>query len=110
MGPCFVLARERDGHWRSTHLTNGAFRLHPIEWNVGEASGLLASFCLGQDLPPKALLEEETLLQDFQALCLAQGFELEWPDMVAESGWAAFDKRALGYLPPGAIPRTERRS
>ncbi|MBV9494110.1 MAG: FAD-dependent oxidoreductase [Acidobacteria bacterium] len=26
-----------------THLTNGAFRLHPIEWNVGESAGVIAS-------------------------------------------------------------------
>ena len=26
-----------------THLTNGAFRLHPVEWNIGEAAGMLAS-------------------------------------------------------------------
>ncbi len=29
-----------------THLTNGAFRLHPVEWNVGEAAGVMASTAL----------------------------------------------------------------
>ena len=29
-----------------THLTNGAFRLHPVEWNVGEASGMIAALWL----------------------------------------------------------------
>ena len=29
-----------------THLTNGAFRLHPIEWNVGEAAAVIASLSL----------------------------------------------------------------
>ncbi|WP_031500357.1 FAD-dependent oxidoreductase [Bryobacter aggregatus] len=29
-----------------THITNGAFRLHPIEWNVGEAAATLASLRL----------------------------------------------------------------
>ena len=29
-----------------THITNGAFRVHPVEWNVGEAAGILAAFCL----------------------------------------------------------------
>ena len=29
-----------------THLTNGAFRLHPIEWNVGEAAAMMASLSL----------------------------------------------------------------
>ena len=29
-----------------THITNGCYRLHPVEWNVGEAAGALAAFCL----------------------------------------------------------------
>lgn len=26
-----------------THLTNGAFRLHPVEWNIGEAAAVMAA-------------------------------------------------------------------
>ncbi|MEM6312693.1 MAG: FAD-dependent oxidoreductase, partial [Planctomycetota bacterium] len=26
----------------TTHLTNGCYRLHPIEWNIGEAAGVMA--------------------------------------------------------------------
>src|SRR5204863_8049047 len=29
----------------TTHVTNGAYRLHPVEWNVGEAAGQLAALC-----------------------------------------------------------------
>ena len=29
-----------------THLTNGAFRLHPVEWNVGEAAAVMASLAM----------------------------------------------------------------
>jgi len=90
-----------------THLTNGSFRLHPVEWNIGEAAGLLASFCLNTNTRPQGVREDRRVLREFQDLCLAQGFELEWPQPVAESGWAAFDKRVLGYLPSGALPRTE---
>lgn len=24
-----------------THITNGCYRLHPVEWNIGEAAGYL---------------------------------------------------------------------
>jgi hypothetical protein len=89
----------------TTHLTNGAFRLHPVEWNVGEAAGLLAAFCLEKKTIPRAVREKEGLLREFQTLCLAQGMELEWPDLGPEDGWAAFDKRVLGLQPKGAIPR-----
>jgi hypothetical protein len=89
----------------TTHLTNGSFRLHPVEWNVGEAAGLLAAFSLGKKTRPQAVGKEETLLREFQDLCLAQGMELEWPKLGPEDGWAAFDKRVLGLQPKGAIPR-----
>src|SRR5262249_19120942 len=35
-----------------THLANGCFRLHPVEWNVGEAAGMLAAYCLRKKLQP----------------------------------------------------------
>ncbi len=38
-----------------THITNGAFRLHPVEWNVGEAAGILAAFCLERKVTPRAV-------------------------------------------------------
>jgi hypothetical protein len=88
-----------------THLTNGSFRLHPVEWNAGEAAGLLAAYSVSKDLPPRAVAEKEELLGDFQRLCLAQGFELEWPSVTREDGWSAFDKRVVGRLPQSAIPR-----
>ena len=30
----------------TTHITNGCYRLHPVEWNIGEAAGQLAAFCM----------------------------------------------------------------
>jgi hypothetical protein len=28
----------------TTHITNGCYRLHPVEWSIGEAVGLLVKF------------------------------------------------------------------
>jgi hypothetical protein len=25
----------------TTHITNGCYRMHPVEWNIGEAAGAL---------------------------------------------------------------------
>ena len=36
----------------TTHITNGCYRLHPVEWGIGEAAGALAAFCLEQREPP----------------------------------------------------------
>lgn len=37
-----------------THLTNGAFRLHPIEWMIGEAAGTIASLAIVRGAVPDA--------------------------------------------------------
>ena len=62
-----------------THLTNGAYRLHPIEWNIGEATGALAAFCTAQKRLPREVRQKPALLADFQKLLLDDGVRLEWP-------------------------------
>ncbi len=68
----------------TTHITNGCFRLHPVEWNIGEAAGLLAVRCLDRRLPPRAIREREAELQDFQGLLSDRfGIPLQWPEDLA---------------------------
>ncbi len=62
-----------------THLTNGCCRLHPVEWNVGEAAGALAAYCLLRKVAPKQVRKDSKRLVEFQALLKADGVELEWP-------------------------------
>jgi hypothetical protein len=62
-----------------THVTNGAFRLHPVEWNIGEAAGSLLSFCLRLGVKPKAVRNDADLLADFQRELVNRGVELDWP-------------------------------
>ncbi len=66
-----------------THITNGCYRLHPVEWNVGEAAGLLAGFCIQRHLEPSQVSESPALTQEFQNLLKAQGIETEWPTLRA---------------------------
>ncbi len=63
-----------------THITNGCYRLHPVEWNIGEAAGLLAGYCLKHGLKPRAVREDADRLAEFQSLLTAQGLELAWPE------------------------------
>lgn len=63
----------------TTHITNGCYRLHPVEWNIGEAAGALISFALEKKVLPRAIREKKTLLADFQNRLRAQGVETEWP-------------------------------
>ena len=63
-----------------THITNGCYRLHPIEWNIGEAAGALAAHCLATKFPPAAVWENRERLAAFQGELVRQGFILEWPE------------------------------
>ncbi|HVT13750.1 MAG TPA: FAD-dependent oxidoreductase [Fimbriimonadaceae bacterium] len=60
----------------TTHITNGCYRLHPVEWNIGEAAGLLASYCLATG---KSMDEVHTHPAEYQRLLQDQGIELRWP-------------------------------
>jgi hypothetical protein len=62
----------------TTHLTNGAYRLHPIEWNIGEAAGLLALYCLRASCLPRDLHADSEQIRAFQRELVAQGIPLHW--------------------------------
>ncbi len=62
----------------ATHITNGCYRLHPVEWNIGEAAGALAAFALGEGIAPAAVRERPDLLERFQHRLLEQGVPLAW--------------------------------
>ena len=42
----------------TTHLTGGAYRVHPAEWAVGEAAGTFAAYCVGQAVSSGASARE----------------------------------------------------
>jgi hypothetical protein len=65
----------------TTHITNGCYRLHPVEWNVGEVAGLLAAHCLNNGLTPHQVQENDARLADFQARLYGEGIEIHWPDV-----------------------------
>lgn len=64
----------------TTHITNGCYRLHPVEWNIGEAAGQLAAFCLRGKHAPRQVRANAKLLEDFQRSLKRQGVEIRWPD------------------------------
>lgn len=35
-----------------THITNGAYRMHLVEWNISESAGALAAYCLDTTTGP----------------------------------------------------------
>jgi len=61
----------------TTHLTNGCYRLHPIEWNLGEVAGLLVAYCAEKRLEPQQVHGHPA---EFQSLVEAQGIRRSWPE------------------------------
>jgi hypothetical protein len=66
----------------TSHITNGCFRLHPVEWAIGEATGALVAFCLETKLSPSAVRNTSGRMVDFQSRLTQQGVELEWPKVL----------------------------
>ena len=62
-----------------THITNGCYRLHPVEWNIGEAAGCLAARAVQIKSPPRRIRNDPKLLADFQSAVQRQGVEIGWP-------------------------------
>lgn len=63
----------------TTHITNGCYRLHPVEWNIGESAGSLVAFSLSRKVIPRVVRENKELLGEFRNHIHSQGIETKWP-------------------------------
>ena len=61
----------------TTHVTNGCYRMHPVEWACGEAAGALAAHCLATGGTPHQVQANP---EAFQQRLTADGFQLRWPE------------------------------
>ena len=103
----------------TTHITNGCYRLHPIEWNVGEAAGALAAFALETGHDPVAIQADTQLRRNFQRRLVGEGVPLYWfTDVgVDHPAFPALQLAAVtgevtgapDRLEAGALPAEERR-
>jgi hypothetical protein len=86
-----------------THITNGAYRLHPIEWSIGEAQGGLSFYCLRKKVSPAKVLTNLSLLRDFQRMLIESGVPVFWfNDLPPEHpAFAAGQFLALTAMMPG---------
>ena len=68
----------------TTHLSNGAYRLQPVEWAIGEAAGSLAAFCLHKKETPAAIHGNNALLNQFQQALHERGVRTEYEQEVLD--------------------------
>lgn len=69
----------------TTHISNGCYRLHPVEWNIGEAAGWLAAFCMERKLLPKQVRSQDNVLREFQQLLTQNGIQLQWDKSILDA-------------------------
>ncbi|NOK60425.1 MAG: FAD-dependent oxidoreductase [Chloroflexi bacterium AL-W] len=62
----------------TTHITNGSYRVHPVEWNIGESAGALAAFCCKTGHAPSTVWSLPTMLHQLQYQLLQRGIPLAW--------------------------------
>jgi hypothetical protein len=103
----------------TTHITNAAYRMHPIEWGIGEASGVLAAVAVQTGLSPRALASSEAQVRTIQGLATRRGMPIFWfndishddPDFEAIQVLAAADiirsenVENLNFRPYGQVSR-----
>lgn len=62
----------------TSHLTNGCYRLHPIEWNIGEVAGYLAAYSLKEGCGIAEVRRDCNHLKKFRELLKENGIPLDW--------------------------------
>ncbi|ARJ03861.1 FAD-dependent oxidoreductase [Cnuibacter physcomitrellae] len=71
----------------TTHITNGAYRLHPVEWSIGEAAGALAAFCATERVRPAQVYEDPARREEYRGLLSGRlGIALAWSDEIRTGG------------------------
>lgn len=88
----------------TTHITNGAYRVHPAEWAIGEAAGAVAAFCLSEGLSPRQVAADPAATGRLQRMLLRCGVPLYWYEDVPleHPAFAAVQWLALTGAWPGA--------
>ncbi len=62
----------------ATHLTSGAYRVHPVEWAIGEAAGVFAAYCTTQRVAAKDAWNDPGRVWAYQYRLVARGVPIFW--------------------------------
>jgi hypothetical protein len=104
----------------TTHITNGAYRLHPIEWAIGEAAGRLAVLAVRSGQTPRAIAENAELIASLQLDLVRNGAPIYWFDdlkvddpsfratqFLAAKGFFGGNDRNLHFSPSAPVTRKD---
>ena len=88
----------------TTHITNAAYRMHPVEWAIGEAGGFLAAFSVWTKKQPREIVNDEALLRKLQGFLTRNGIPIVWFDDVSHTDQ---DFEAIQVIAAAGIIRSE---
>ena len=86
----------------TTHITNGAYRLHSTEWSIGEAAGATIAWAIQHNTTPTTIDGNAMELGRLQRWLVLQGHPIFWFDDVttlAPTFHGAQLAAARGWLP-----------
>lgn len=94
----------------TTHITNGAYRLHPTEWSIGEAAGAAIVWAIRHNTTPAMIDGNPAEMRGLQRWLVQQGHPIFWFDdvtpqssifrgaqLAAARGWLAVDSSTLHH-------------
>jgi hypothetical protein len=100
----------------TTHISNGAYRLHPTEWSIGEAVGATVAWSLEHKVSPAAIDRTPAELIGLQRRLLEQGHPIFWFDdvgvdspffkgsqLASAHSWIATDSSTLHFDPTAVL-------
>ncbi|MFD2131895.1 FAD-dependent oxidoreductase [Pseudogracilibacillus auburnensis] len=64
----------------TTQITNGCYRVHPTEWNIGESVGYLAAYAILNNISAHDVRENQDHLLSYQGMLKQNGIQLHWPE------------------------------
>lgn len=87
----------------TTHLTNGCYRVHPVEWSIGEAVGALTALCVSEKTEPHAVSDDTRRTEDLQRLLTGTlRVPVRWPESIRRTRPSAAD---ADPTPVSALPQ-----
>lgn len=104
----------------TTHISNGAYRLHPTEWSIGEAVGATVAWAVHHHITPAAIDSNPAELRGLQRRLVHQGHPIFWFDDVtahspffraaqvtAARGWLVSDPSSLHFMAASPVTGSE---
>jgi hypothetical protein len=104
----------------TTHITNGAYRLHPTEWSIGEAAGITVAQAIQSHTTPARIDQDPAALAHLQRTLVLQSHPIFWFDdvpvgsptfaamqLAGQNAWLTLDPATLHGAPSAPATRQE---